>query len=70
MGAQLQEARFGAIKATLSPAAVPAQSTAEQVFPCKGLKPTDLVFVVKPSHTAGVMPVHARCSARSSAVLN
>ena len=63
MGATVNEDRFGTCAVTLSPAQVAAQSTSEQTFKVKGLKVTDAVMVIKPTHTAGVMPVHARVSA-------
>lgn len=66
MGVELQENRSGVIQQTLSPAAVGAATTSEQTFTVRGLKPSDAVFVVKPTHTTGVMPVHARVSANDT----
>lgn len=63
MGATINEDRFGTVSLTLSPAQVAQATTAEQTFTCKGLKVTDAVIVNKAGHDAGVMPIHARCSA-------
>lgn len=63
MGAMITEDRHGTVAITISPAQVSANTTAEQTFTVKGLKVTDAVLVNKPSHQAGIMPVHARVSA-------
>jgi hypothetical protein len=49
--------------ATLNPALVAAGTTAEQTFSVTGLDTNDIVFVNKPSLTAGIGVVGARVSA-------
>lgn len=51
------------IETTLNPAAVAANTTAEEAFTVATLTTSDRVFVSKPSLTAGVGIVNARVSA-------
>ena len=51
------------LQATLSPAQVAANTTAEQTFTVKGLMTTDFVQVCKPTAQAGLGIVGARVSA-------
>lgn len=51
------------IETTLNPAAVAANTTAEETFTVATLTTSDRVFVSKPSLTAGVGIVNARVSA-------
>jgi hypothetical protein len=46
----------------LSPALVNANTTAEQLFSCPGLRPGDKVQISKPTAQAGLGVVGARCS--------
>lgn len=48
---------------TLDPAAVAANTSAEQTFTVTGLATTDIILVNKPSLSAGTGIVNARCSA-------
>lgn len=48
---------------TLNPAAVVANSTAEQTFTVTGLRTTDIVTVNKPTHSSGLGIMGARVSA-------
>jgi hypothetical protein len=56
---------FGAylVSITIDPASVAAATTAEQTFTLSGLKTSDVVFVRKPTLTAGLGIAGARCSA-------
>lgn len=66
MGVQVHEDRFGVVTATIDPASVAANTSAEQTFTVNGLT-TDMVVVVsKPSVTAGVGIVNARVSAANT----
>jgi hypothetical protein len=49
--------------ATLTPAAVAANTTAEQTFPLAGVAVGDVVWVTKPSAQAGLGVVNVRVSA-------
>lgn len=51
------------IAATLSPAQVAANTTAEQTFPVKGVRVGDVVYVSKPTVQAGLGIVNVRVSA-------
>lgn len=51
---------------TIDVASVAANTTAEQTFTVNGLKTTDVVFVRKPSATAGLGVVNARVSAANT----
>lgn len=63
MGVMLNEDRFGVISQALDVASVAANTTAEQTFTVPGLKTQDMVFVNKPSASAGAGIVNARVSA-------
>ncbi len=54
------------ITATLSPAAVAANTSAEQTFTVSGLKTTDIVVVSKPTAQAGLGIVGVRVSAANT----
>lgn len=47
----------------INPGNVGANTTSEQDFTVSGLRPTDIVYVNKPSETAGLGVVNARCKA-------
>lgn len=51
------------IETTLDPASVSAQTTAEQTFTVEGLNTNDVVRVIKPTHTAGIVISNERVSA-------
>lgn len=51
------------LSAALTPAAVAANTTAEQTFTLTGCRLGDAVFVTKPTAQAGLGIVGARCSA-------
>lgn len=63
MGVQVNEDRFGVVTSSINVASVAANTTAEQTFTITGLKTTDMVFVNKPSASAGLGIVNARVSA-------
>lgn len=63
MGVQINEDRYGVVLATLSPAIVALNTTAEQTFTVKGLLTTDFVYVNKPTAQAGLGICGARVSA-------
>lgn len=63
MGVQINEDRYGVVLATLSPALVAINTTAEQTFTVLGLKTTDFVYVNKPTAQAGLGICGARVSA-------
>lgn len=63
MGAMLTEDRHGTVKITISPTAVGAASTSEQLFTVPGLKATDAVLVNKPTHQTGLSVVGVRALA-------
>ena len=63
MGALHREHRFFAVEVSLDVASVDANTSAEQTFTLTGLKTTDLVFVRKPSLSAGLVIGNARVSA-------
>ena len=63
MGAMINEDRFGVVAISLDVASVAANTTAEQTFTIGGLKTTDFVSIVKPSHSTGMGIVNARVSA-------
>ena len=50
----------------LTPAAVAANTTAEQTFSCPGLAVNDTIFVNKPTAQAGLGIVGARASAQDT----
>jgi hypothetical protein len=50
----------------LTPASVPANSTAEQTFTVTGLATTDKVFINKPTHQAGLSIGNVRVSAANT----
>jgi hypothetical protein len=54
------------ISVTLSPAAVSANTTAEQTFTVNGLLPGDMVLVTKPTSQAGLGLVNYRVSAANT----
>lgn len=57
---------MGIATVTIDPAAVAAATTAEQTFTVPGLMVGDMVFVNKPSVTAGVGIAGARVSAANT----
>lgn len=57
------------IVATLNPDEVAAAGTDEQTFTVPGLRTTDGVYVVKPTHTAGIGIVNAKVSAANTLAL-
>lgn len=63
MGAMIHEDRFGVISKSLDVASVSANTTAEQTFTVTGLKTSDFVSVVKPTHSTGLGIVNVRVSA-------
>ena len=54
------------ISVTLSPAAVSANTTAEQTFTVNGLLPGDMAVVTKPTAQAGLGVVGSRVSAANT----
>lgn len=66
MGAMINEDRFGVVTASLNVASVAANTTAEQDFTITGLKTGDVVFVNKPSASAGLGVVNARVKAANT----
>ena len=54
------------ISVTLSPAAVSADTTAEQTFTVNGLLPGDMAVVTKPTAQAGLGVVGSRVSAANT----
>lgn len=54
------------ISVTLSPAAVSANTTAEQTFTVNGLLPGDMVVATKPTSQAGLGLVNYRVSAANT----
>lgn len=69
MGAMMNEDRFGVVTLSIDVASVAANTTAEQTFTLTGLKTTDMVFVNKPSASAGLGVVNARVSAAGTLAL-
>ena len=63
MGVQLNEDRWGVISQSINVASVAINTTAEQTFTVPGLKTGDMVFVNKPSASAGLGIVNCRVSA-------
>ncbi|WP_394764287.1 hypothetical protein [Phenylobacterium sp.] len=63
MGAMINEDRFGVCLLALDVGAVGANTSAEQAFTVKGLRPGDFVHVNKPSLHAGLVVSTARVSA-------
>jgi hypothetical protein len=63
MGAMINEDRFGVAAITLDVASVAANTSAEQTFTVRGLRPGDFVHVNKPSLHAGLVVSTARVSA-------
>jgi hypothetical protein len=63
MGAMINEDRFGVCAISLDIASVAANTSAEQSFTVKGLRPGDFVHVNKPSLHAGLVVSTARVSA-------
>lgn len=71
MGVQLNEDKAYVVTATLSPAQVAANTSAEQTFTVPGLKTGDvLLSVTKPTTQAGLGIVGARISAADTLALN
>ena len=62
MGAMINEDRFGVCVLSLDVSAVAANTSAEQGFTVKGLKPGDFVHVNKPSLHPGLVVSTARVS--------
>jgi hypothetical protein len=58
------------VSATLSPAEVAANTTAEQTFTVTGLKAGDAVFVNKPTSQAGLGIAGVRVSAANTLAIN
>lgn len=54
---------FGVAQVTFNPASVAAATTAEQTITVPGVKTTDMVFVSKPTLSAGLGIANARVSA-------
>ena len=63
MGAMINEDRFGVAAISLDVASVAANTSAEQSFTVKGLRPGDFVTVNKPSLHAGLVISTARVPA-------
>jgi hypothetical protein len=63
MGAMINEDRFGVCAIALDVGSVAANTSAEQSFTVKGLRPGDFVHVNKPSLHAGLVVSTARVSA-------
>ena len=63
MGAMINEDRFGVCAVALDIASVAANTSAEQSFAVKGLRPGDFVALSKPSVNAGLVVSTARVSA-------
>ena len=59
-------AKIQTTEVTISPAAVSANTTSEQTFTVNGLTTSDIVYVNKPTHQAGLGIVGARCSAANT----
>lgn len=64
MGAMLSEDKFVVLNTTLTVGAIAANTSAEQTFTLKGVKPGDFIGVSKPTLHAGVNVGNARVSAR------
>lgn len=69
MGVQINEDRFGVIQQSLNVASVGANTTAEQTFTVQGLRVGDVVFVSKPSLSAGLGVCNCRVSAPDTLAL-
>lgn len=54
---------------TINPTSVSANTTSEQTFTVTGLSTTDIVFVNKPTHQAGMALVGYRVSAKDTIAL-
>lgn len=54
---------FGVVDVVFDPASVATITTAEQAMTVTGVKPGDIVFVTKPTLTAGLAVAGARVSA-------
>lgn len=63
MGAMMNEDRFGVITFTFNPASVATITVAEQTVSVPGLKVGDVVFLIKPTVTAGLGICQSRVSA-------
>lgn len=63
MGAMINEDRFGVCAIALDVASVGVNTSVEQTFTVKGLKPGDFVAISKPSLNAGLVVSTARVSA-------
>lgn len=70
MGATMREDRYGVVQATLTPAQVAINTTAEQTFTVPGLKVGDVVVVNKPTAQAGLGIAGARVSAADTLAIN
>jgi hypothetical protein len=64
-----KDRKLNVISASLNVASVAANTTAEQTFTVAGLETTDVVFVNKPSVSAGLGVVNARVSAADTLAL-
>lgn len=64
-----KDRKINVITASLNIASVAANTTAEQTFTVAGLETTDLVFVNKPSVSAGLGVCNARVSATDTLAL-
>lgn len=51
---------------TINPASVSANTTSEQTFTVTGIKTDDMIYINKPTHTAGLGIVNARVSAKDT----
>lgn len=61
--------RINVVSLSINVASVAANTTAEQTFTLPGLATTDMVFVNKPSLSAGLGVVNARVSAANTLAL-
>lgn len=61
-----KDRKINIISQSLDVASVAANTTAEQTFTVTGLETTDIVFVNKPSASAGLGIVNARVSAANT----
>ena len=69
LGVQINEDRYGVVAATIDVASVAANTTAEQTYAIKGLRPGDFVAVCKPTLHAGLGVVNARVNAADTLAL-
>jgi len=66
MGATFREHRYGVVSQSIDVASVAANTTAEQTFTVTGLTTDMMVFVNKPSVSAGLGICNARVSAANT----